>query len=182
MQGAMRKILVIPFAAAAALAGCANGQSGASQTSANASLVALAGPVTYDMSSWGQLLLRWQVNPGGDGEIWKGEGLGKGRSAVRKYRMQLPPAALAEFKSKSDALKAATARGIECRREISDMPYGSITWDFRDDRASYRFDGGCKSAAADAALGQLRALSELVESKAAIEPTPFATTNPAAPD
>lgn len=139
----------------------------------------LAGPVTYEVSSWGRLLFRWRVNPDGSGEFWRGTGLGKGEGEVSKYRMRLEPAALREFIAAAEPIRSATAKEIDCQHEITDMPYGSIAWDYPDAKQSYAFDGGCISPAADRVAKQIRALHDTVEQQAAIEPQPYAVDKPA---
>lgn len=135
---------------------------------------ALPGPVSYEVSSWGRLLLHWRVDPDGGGEIWRGEGLGKGRGAVRKYRLRMDGAALAAFAAKAEPLRLATVNGIVCQHEITDLPYGTIAWEYPGKKHSYAFNAGCRSPAANAAMDDLRAASDVVEKMATIEAEPYA--------
>lgn len=155
------------------LGACASGESrGAS------SATALHGPVTYEVSSWGRLLTRWQVNPDGSGEFWRGTGLGKGEGDVSKFHMTLNDEALRAFAAAVEPIRQRTAQGIKCREEITDMPYGAITWDYPGARQSYNFDGGCISPEADAVRQQLGAAHEIVEKRATIEAKPYIVQTP----
>jgi len=165
----MRKTFSIPIMLC--LSACATDSTGSSAAPSGD----LAGPVTYKVSSWGRLLTQWQVNPDGSGEIWKGKGLGKGHGAVRKYRLRMSDEAMQAFVAKAEPLRRATENGIDCKRQITDMPYGSITWDYPEKQQSYAFDAGCRSAQADAAMEQLRAVSDVIEKMATIEAEPYMT-------
>ena len=88
----MRLRFLLPFMA---LAACT--AQGTQPTGGNPQVDRLAGPVSFDLSSWGRLLTHWQVNPDGTGEIWRGEGFGKGEGAVRKYRLRMDDAAMRGF-------------------------------------------------------------------------------------
>jgi len=138
----------------------------------------LPGPVTYEVSSWGRLLTRWQINPDGSGEFWRGTGLGKGNGDVSKFRMTLTPETLRAFTAAVEPIRLRTAKGIKCSEEITDMPYGAITWDYPGARQSYNFDGGCISTEADAVREQLRAAHAIVEKRATIEPKPYIVVRP----
>lgn len=139
----------------------------------------LAGPVTYEVSSWGRRLFYWRVEPGGSGEFWRGTGLGKGEGDVSKYRMTLDAETLRAFAAAVEPIRARTAKGVACRDEITDMPYGTIVWDYPGAKQTYAFDGGCISPDADAVRRQLQAAHDIVEKRARIEATPFAVERPA---
>lgn len=131
---------------------------------------ALPGPVSYEVSSWGQLLVRWQVNPDGSGEIWRG---GLGKRAIRKFRLRLNRNALNTFVNNIEDVRKATRDGVPCQREITDMPYGSITWDYPEARQVYSFDAGCRSEKADEVQDILTAANSNVETLAKIEAKPY---------
>lgn len=133
----------------------------------------LAGPVTYETSSWGRMMLRWQVNPDGTGEIWRGSP-GKGAGEVRKFHLTLEGAPLGTFAAKLEDLRKATTGGIACKKEIYDLPYGSVTWDYPA-KQTYAFDAGCRSDAGAAAMETLRAATTIIETVAQIEPNPYVT-------
>lgn len=131
---------------------------------------ALPGPVTYEVSSWGQLLVRWQVNPDGSGEIWRG---GLGKREIRKFRLRLTGDALTTFVKNVDDVRAATRGGVPCREEATDLPYGSITWNYPGARQDYSFHAGCRSAKADEVQDLLTAANSNVETLAKIEAKPY---------
>lgn len=131
---------------------------------------ALPGPISYEVNSWGQLLLRWQINPDGSGEIWRG---GLGAKHIRKFRLRLDGNALKTFIANAQDARAATRGGIKCQEEMTDMPYGTITWNYPGARQEYHFDAGCRSRAADDAQEILTALSSNVETLAKIDAKPY---------
>ena len=66
----------------------------------------LAGPVIYEVRSWGRLLVRWQVNPDGTGEIWRqGQGQDTG---VWKYRLRMEDSAFRTFATNVEDARRAT--------------------------------------------------------------------------
>lgn len=140
---------------------------------AGAPSAALAGPVSYEVRSWGRLLLRWQVNPDGSGEIWRGVQSGKGPGPVRRFRLRLEGDALQTFARNVEDVREATRNGIPCDKEIYDLPYGSVTWDYPGGKQVYRFDAGCRSEKGDEALEILGAASSNVETLAKIDAKPY---------
>lgn len=170
--------MFIPILAGLALAACTAGSPPPGTAPLQQSARSLSGPVSYDVSSWGRLLLRWQVNPDGSGEIWRGDAPGRGPGAVRKYRLTIGEPALQAFIAKVEPLRATTAGGIDCQFQISDMRYGSIVWDYPAGKQSYDFNAGCRSPAANAALEEILAVSDIVEKMATIEAEPYATEAP----
>lgn len=166
---------ILPALAFAALAGCAAGGQGAPPSSGQA----LAGPVSYEVHSWGRLLAHWRVNPDGTGEFWRGAGVGKGLGDVSKYRMTLSPQTLRNLAAAIEPIRADTRGGVPCTDEITDMPYGAITWDYPGAKQSYDFDGGCISPRANAVRDRIAAAHAIVEQQTAIEPAPYAVEKPA---
>jgi len=154
------------------LAGCAAPAANRADDAARA-VRALPGPVSYDVSSWGRLLLHWQVNPDGSGEIWRGSGLGKGPGEVRKFRLRMDAAGMAAFAVTIEPLRVATKNGTPCQRTITDQPYGSVRWDYPRAKQTWSFDAGCRSPAADAAADQLAEAHRVVEGMATIDEEPY---------
>src|SRR5689334_15853864 len=109
----------------------------------------LAGPVSYEVRSWGEIMAHWQVNPDGTGDIWRVSREGKGAAEIRKFRLHLDGAAMRSFGTLSGTLHTATLRPIRCRKEIYDLPYGSVTWDYPAAKQVYAFDAGCFSKRGD---------------------------------
>lgn len=137
----------------------------------SASAQALPGPVIYEVSSWGRVLVRWQVNPDGSGEIWRG---GQAKDApLRKFRLKLAGDALRTFTTNVEDARKAVRGGIACRKEIFDLPYGSITWDYSGARQVYAFDAGCRSDRADEVQDILTAANANIETLAKIETRPY---------
>ena len=132
----------------------------------------LPGPVTYEVRSWGRILLRWQVNPDGSGEVWRGSQQ-RGGGDLRKYRLRLEGDALHTFGADVEEVREATKVGIPCDKEIFDLPYGSVTWDYPGAKQVYAFDAGCRSEAGDEALDILGAASTVVETMARIDAKPY---------
>lgn len=139
---------------------------------------ALAAPVTYEVSSWGRLVTRWQVNADGTGEIWRGTGPGKGPGEVRKFRLKLEPEAMDVFAPEVEALRQATGKPLPCKRTITDQPYGTVTWGSGAGRQAWSFDRGCRSPSVDKALAQLDRAIEAIEITADIEAQPYAVDTP----
>ena len=138
----------------------------------------LAGPVSYDVSSWGRLLTHWRVNPDGTGEIWRGEGFGKGNGTVRKYRLRMDEAAMRKFTELSEKLRESTSQEIPCTRQITDMPYGAVVWDFPNAKQTYRFDAGCRSPEADAVADRIKIVHDVIDTMATIDAEPYITESP----
>jgi hypothetical protein len=138
----------------------------------------LAGPVSYEVSSWGRLLTHWRIDPDGTGEIWRGDGFGKGNGAVRKYRLRMDQSALSTFTRLADELRESTRKEIPCTRQITDMPYGAVIWHIPGAQQTYRFDGGCRSPEADAVADQIRTVHDVVNTMATIDAEPYITENP----
>jgi hypothetical protein len=132
----------------------------------------LPGLVTYEARSWGRILLRWQVNPDGSGEIWRGSQQKSGGD-LRKYRLRLEGDALTTFVTDVEEVREATKAGIPCDKKIYDLPYGSVTWDYPGAKQVYAFDAGCRSEAGDEALDILGAASTVVETMARINAKPY---------
>lgn len=151
----MRKMLLAGLLLALPTAACAG---------------ALPGPVSYEVNSWGQLLVRWQVNPDGSGEIWRG---GLGKREIRKFRLQLSGDALKTFIRNVEDARQATRGGVPCREEATDLPDGAMTWDYPGAKQAYSFDAGCRSDKADAVQDILTAANANVETLAKIEAKPY---------
>jgi hypothetical protein len=134
--------------------------------------VPLPGPVIYEVRSWGQIVLHWQIDPDGSGEIWRGSPQ-KGGGDLRKYRLRLERDALRTFTANAEDVREATRAGIPCDKEIYDLPYGSVTWDYPGAKQAYSFDAGCRSEAGDEALDILGAASTVVETMARIDAKPY---------
>jgi hypothetical protein len=133
----------------------------------------LPGPVTYEVRSWGRILLRWQVMPDGTGEIWRGPRQLKDRNEIRKFRLRLQGNALRTFVADVEEAREATRGGIKCTKEIFDLPYGSMTWDYPGAKQTYAFDAGCRSEKGDAVQDVLTAADTVVETMARIDARPY---------
>jgi hypothetical protein len=144
----------------------------ASVVASVAASAALPGTVTYEVRSWGRLLLHWQVNPDGTGEIWRGKP-GKGEGGLRKFRMRLEGNALQQFATNVEDARQATKAGIPCDKEIFDLPYGAITWDYPGAKQVYAFDAGCTSQEGEAVFQILGAASTIVETMARVDAKPY---------
>lgn len=136
---------------------------------------ALPGPVGYEVRSWGRLLLRWQVNPDGSGEIWRGARQQKDAGEIRKYRLRLQGDPLRSFAADMEEARAATQKGIDCEKVVTDLPYGSVTWDYPAAQQAYSFDAGCRSDDGDEVMDILGAASTIVETMATIDAKPYMT-------
>ncbi|HEY0958339.1 MAG TPA: hypothetical protein VGE05_03590 [Novosphingobium sp.] len=134
----------------------------------------LAGPVNYEVRSWGRIILRWEVKPDGSGEIWRGRP-GKGAGEVRKFRLRLPDDALRTFARNLEDVREVTKGGVTCDKEIYDLPYGTITWDYPGGKQGYAFDAGCRSEEADEVMDILGAANSVLENMAAIDAKPYVT-------
>jgi hypothetical protein len=134
-----------------------------------------AGPVSYEVRSWGRLLLRWQVNPDGTGEIWRGAREQKDAGEVRKFRLLLQGDPLRSFTAEMEEARVATQKGIDCEKVVTDLPYGSVTWDYPGAKQVYSFDAGCRSEDGDAAMDIVSAASTIVETMASIDAKPYMT-------
>jgi len=133
---------------------------------------ALPGPVSYEVRSWGRLILRWQVNPDGTGEIWK-LAEQKDKGTIRKFRLHLAGDGMNAFVTNMEDVRAANEKGIRCDKEIFDLPCGSVTWDYPGARQTYSFDAGCRSEEADEAGEILSAASTIIETMAKIDADPY---------
>lgn len=132
----------------------------------------LPGPVTYEVKSWGRLLLRWQVDPDGKGEIWR-TAEQKDKASIRKHRLRLEGDAMRTFISNVEEAREATKDGVRCDKEIFDLPYGAITWDYPGAKQSWSFDAGCRSEEADEVMAILGAATSVVETMAKVDPDPY---------
>lgn len=168
----MRNRLILPLLLA--LPACAGGAEERPESTG-----ALPGPVSYEVRSWGSLLVRWQIEPDGSGEIWRGQQR-KGGGEIRKYRLRLEGRPLRAFAGNMEEAREATRGGIDCRKEIFDLPYGSVSWDYPGGRQTYDFDAGCRSDDGDAVLDTLAAATTIVETLASIEADPY-MIEPASP-
>lgn len=137
--------------AAIALAGCA---SAAVETP---SQLASDAPVAVEVNSWGSPIMRWSIDAAGNGSYSVAE---EGSPVVKGGER---PMKHITFHAGSDgyhAVRAALApaerhagKAIPCKKEITDMPYGTVHWG--DIVTS--FDQGCRSADADAFEAALEA-------------------------
>lgn len=136
------------------------------------SAATLPGPVTYEARSWGQIALRWQVNPDGTGEIWR-RAEQKDAADIRKFHLRLSEPALQSFAADIERAHQATRNGIPCKKTIFDLPYGSVTWDYPQAKQVYAFDTGCRSPAGDAAMELIEAADSTLEKMASIDAEPY---------
>lgn len=134
----------------------------------------LPGPVSYEVRSWGRVILHWQINPDGTGEIWKLTEQ-KDKGTIRKYRLRLAGEGMNAFVTNMEDVRTANAKGIRCEKEIFDLPYGTVTWDYPGARQTYSFDAGCRSEEADEAAEILGAASTIVETMAKVDRDPYVT-------
>lgn len=134
----------------------------------------LPGPVTYEVRSWGRILLRWQVNPDGTGEIWR-RAEQKDKAETRKFHLRLAGNALRTFVADVEEAREETRGGIACQKTIYDLPYGTITWDYPGAKQVYSFDAGCRSEKGDTALDIVSAADTVVETLASIDANPYIT-------
>lgn len=151
-----------------------------SPTPVNPPETKLAGQVTFDVSSWGRLLTHWHVRPDGTGEIWKNVAAGNGEGEVRKYHLHMDDAALRHFIAASEPLRQATVSEVPCKRQISDLPYGAISWELPAGKQTYSFDAGCLSPEADAVTEKIKAVQNVINTMATVDAQPYATEKPAA--
>lgn len=142
------------------------------------SVARLSGPIVYEESSWGSLLLRWQINPDGSGEIWRGSGPAKSAGVVRKFQMTLPPDGLRAFAAQIEPLRTATRKPLPCTRTITDLPYGSVTWGEGANAQKWSFDRGCRSSVVDEAMTLLGRANAAIELTAKVDPQPYAVVAP----
>ena len=126
--------------------------------------------MTYEVSSWGSLLVHWHVNPDGTGEIWRGK---LGQREVRKFRFRLDGDALRTFIANVEDVRKATHERVPCKKEIFDLPYGHILWDYPGAPHAYAFDAGCRSEKADEVQDILTAANSNIETLAKIETKPY---------
>ena len=130
--------------------------------------------VEFDIRSWGKLVSHWRIDGEGKGEIWRvAEGGTMSQYAVRKFRLNMDAAALAQFREASGALKQATRSKVDCKIEITDMHYGNVVWNGASQQ-KFDFNYGCRSQAMDRVFDLIQSANAAIESRATIEAQPFA--------
>ena len=137
-------------------------------------------PVTFDMASWGRRLAHWQLDAANSGEFWRVVEGGNGQPGeIRKFRFTLDAADASQFTLLLKGLERTVRGGVKCRRAITDMAYGSISWTGKKGvRQSYSFDFGCLSAKANRAIKQVEDINALIGNHARLDAAPFAVERP----
>ncbi len=139
----MRKLGML--AMLAALAGCANAPGGPQ----SAATAGAPEAITLEIRSWGVLRTQWRLTADGTGSYTRAESDGD------FYKPDMVTQPLAGTPDDFRAIVAilqpvrrvATAEGgdLPCERVITDMPYGSVTFEQDDHPIRLDFDIGCRS-------------------------------------
>lgn len=108
--------------------------------------------IRVEWSSWGRPLGGWSITRGGEGTFTEGES-----TATFAVSDEL-------FGRVRDALSPYEGQAFECRRVITDLPYGQLVWtSVGGGEQSIRFDSGCTSGDADAMFDRLERAQTLVQ-------------------
>lgn len=119
--------------------------------------------INFTLSSWGRLVVRWQLRADGSGEWVEPDGsAGPKQGGGTPVVTLLPadPAHLAEIRRILAHAEAIAPKGLTCRKEIFDLPYGSIEWNRADGKRRINFDLGCSSKQVSAVYDALKAADD----------------------
>jgi hypothetical protein len=126
--------------------------------------------IAFEVSSWGRAIASWRVAADGRGLYTKSEGRIFQRYRLVTRRVAGGRTAIAQL----DAVLAPAARfagrEVPCGPQITDFPYGSVTWTFGGRQRRIRFNTGCQSAEAQGVANAVRAAEALVAKWAAAGP------------
>jgi hypothetical protein len=157
----VRSFALATLAAAVALTGCAT-----PSLQTQPPPVAAATPadqVHVTINSWGRPVFDWTLNADGSG-VYKASH--RGSKSFTDYVVEtrrLDPAA-GRFDQVTALLKMAEAYGgktLPCKLEITDMPYGTVSWRREGVVRELPIQVGCTSPQADAVYEQIRAADTL---------------------
>lgn len=131
--------------------------------------------ISFALNTWGLPLAHWQVKEDGTGELWRISTKDpRGTYDVARYRFALPEEAGVPFVSATERVREAAIRGLACKRTITDLPYGSMTWTYPAAERRLDFDFGCTSDMASKVYEAIGRASEVIEKMAMIDKEPFA--------
>lgn len=130
--------------------------------------------VGLTINSWGVPLHDWRIAADGSGSYTYAEHK-EGRSdfeapLVTKHLAGTPADFARIAALLADAERYARGETLQCRREITDMPYGDISWQRGGETATLRYDLGCRGADAEPVYTALGAAQDAVAALAADAP------------
>lgn len=109
--------------------------------------------ITLTSLYWGNVTQNWVVPRGGEG-VWTGRD-GETRSF---------PVAEADFDRLRNIFRAYEGRPFECRRTITDGPYGRVIWSWPDQKdEQLSWDAGCVTGDADDVFRRLDEAESLLK-------------------
>lgn len=125
--------------------------------------------VDADVNSWGKPLAAWHVDASGGGWYRRAEQVERG--GFHDYRLVTRKLAIGEegFRALVAILEPAepfSVRPLDCRREITDQPYGTVAWTYPAGAQALRYDLGCRGAHSDVVYGAIGSAMKHIESLA----------------
>lgn len=108
--------------------------------------------ITFQNMYWGNETSRWTVSREGDGQYADPQ-----RSVTFRVSAET-------FDRVRDILRSYEDRDFQCRRTVTDGPYGYVTWSWGEGKEDRRtlWDAGCMTGDADDLFRRLDAVMEIL--------------------
>ena len=137
-----------------------------------------------DLSTWGNLEVRWTMDRNGRGEVWRAERESsrsekdsKSRQRkIEKFRIALKKDDMHYFFEQADELKIIASKSPRCENVTSDMGMGSAVWRSPNFYQEYKYNYGCNSVQADRAITYIGVTTSIVLSYLKDNSKPYAVT------
>src|SRR5262245_16729510 len=116
--------------------------------------------ISVTFKSWGSVVYSWTIERGGQGEqVTVADALSDKRKETRTT-FSVSEAQFDGIRAKLAEAESHTAAGVDCKKEIFDLPYGEAVWTLAGARKKLSWDYGCRSADAEKVFGSLDAAND----------------------
>jgi hypothetical protein len=144
MRGGDVRTIFLTMAVALMLTGCATPR---------APVIPPPTIIGVEFMYWGNPTSSWSVSRSGEGRFTEGE------------NTQSFTVTAAQFDAIREIFQPYEGRAFECRRAVTDGPYGDVVWSSREGQEDQRtrFDAGCITGDADDLFERLNRANVMIE-------------------
>ena len=137
-----------------------------------------------DLSTWGNLEVRWTMDRNGNGEVWRAErdswrseNDSKSRQQkIEKFRINLKKDDMQYFYEQADELKRVANKNPRCENTVSDSAMGSAVWRSPNFHQEYKYNYGCNSVQSDKAVTYIVVKTSIILSYLKDNSKPYAVS------